>query len=140
MQNPTHNKQEPVVENKNSLSYPTRTMDPPISAVDRVKEIEKAGLSVQSHLNAKLDIILHQIQNLQQEAKKIIEQAEEDMKLHQIKCNFEKRIGMKIHCYMRKNGENFFSLLSPEEWQNSPAVFLATYLIKPDMGFEKINT
>lgn len=140
MQNPSHNKVEPVIENKNTLSYPSRTLDPPITMVDRVREIEIAGNSVQSHLNAKLDIILQQIQGLQKEAKKVIEQAEEDIRLHKISCNFEKKIGMILHCYLRKNGELFFSMLSPVEWSNSPARFMGSYRIKPDFGFEKLES
>ncbi|MDH4262298.1 MAG: DUF2452 domain-containing protein [Spirochaetia bacterium] len=138
MQTSTHNKNEPVIQDKNIIPYPTRTLDPPITLIDRVKEIEIAGNTIQSHVNGKLDLILKQIQNLQNEAKKIIEQAEEDILLHKIKCNFEKKVGMIIHLYTRKTGESFFSLLSSEEWLNSPATYKASYRIKPDMGFEKL--
>jgi len=139
MQETNHNKTEPVILEKNISPYATRTLDPPISMVDRVREIEKAGTTIKSHLDGKLDLILQQIQNLQNEARKIIAQAEADIVLHNIQCNFEKKPGMILHLYVRKNGESFFSLLSPLEWENSPAKFKASYKIKSDYGFEDIS-
>ena len=138
MEENNHNKHEPVIEGKNSLPYPTRTMDPPISLVDRAREIESAGNIIQSHVNAKLDVILKQIQSLQNEAKKIIQQAEEDILLHKINCSFEKKQGMEIHLYSRKNGDYFFSIISPAEWE-PPGRFIASYKIRPDYSFDKIN-
>ena len=135
-----HNKSEPVVEGKNALPYPTRSLDPPITLVDRAREIELAEESIQSHVNSKLELIVKQIRTLQQEARQIIDNAAVDSELHRIKCNFEKKIGMSIHLYEKPGGEKYFSILSPREWGTPPHRHIASYTIKADQSFEKIET
>jgi hypothetical protein len=61
---------DPIVENKAFLEYPIRTLDPPISIVDRAKEIEKADQWIQAGVNQKLDVILKQIRSLQKSCKR----------------------------------------------------------------------
>jgi hypothetical protein len=48
-----HNKNEPVIENRRSLSVPSRTLDPPIRLVDRAREIELADSSQSSQTERK---------------------------------------------------------------------------------------
>jgi hypothetical protein len=131
---------EPVVENKAFLEYPIRTLDPPISIVDRAKEIEKADQWLKAGVSQKLDLILKQIKSLQEQAKEILQKAEEDARLHRILCNFEKKPGMILHLYRKQNGEEYFSLLSPEEWGNPPHQFLGSFKLNIDMSFEKIRS
>lgn len=134
-----HNKQEAIVENKSSLPYPTRTLDPPISIVEQAKEIEKAQESIKSSVNNKLDVILKQIKSLQEEAKKIVNEANENIELHKIPCNFEKRIGETVHLYEKSNMNRYFSRLSPEDWQgNPPNRYLGSYVMNYDKSFKKV--
>jgi len=139
-----HNKREAIVENKNALPYGTRTLDPAISMVDRVKEIEGAEASIQSHLNGKLEIILEEIRHLKEQAREIIEQSHRDITLHNVKCNFEKRAGMVIHLYEKRNNDSngvlCFSILSPVEWKTGPHKFIASYQIQADQSFKKVNS
>ncbi|MCB1159096.1 MAG: DUF2452 domain-containing protein [Leptospiraceae bacterium] len=134
-----HNKKEPVVENKHSLPYPTRTLDPPIRLVDRAREIESADMVIQTSVNSRLELIAKQIRNLQDEAKQILEQAELDLELHRVKCNFEKKVGQAIHLYVKDNGDKYFSLLSKEEWGKPPHIYLGTYMLNADRSFKKIG-
>jgi len=141
---PKHNKAEPVVLNKSSLPYGTRTLDPPITMVDRAREIESAEASIQSHVNGKLEVILEQIRHLKQQAREIIEQSHSDITLHKVKCNFEKKVGMIIHLYEKSENaslnEQYFSMLSPGEWKNPPHRFLGSYQIQMDQSFKKIDS
>lgn len=121
------------------LPYPTKTLDPPFSLVDKAKEIEKADLWVQNSVNQKLNLILEQIRILQEKAKEIIAKAEEDSQLHRIQCNFEKKPGMILHLYAKENSTLYFSLLSPEEWGTPPHQYLGSYKLNLDMSFEKIK-
>lgn len=130
---------EPVVEGKAFLEYPVRRLDPPISIVNRAKEIEMADTWIKTGVNQKLDLILKQIQSLQKQAKEIIEKAEEDAKLHRISCNFEKKPGMILHLYEKPSKEKYFSLLSPEEWGNPPHKYLGSYKLNLDMSFERLD-
>lgn len=125
--------------NRHLLPYGTHVGDVPIRLVDRAKEIETAHLSIQNFTNAKLELILKQIQNLQQQAKQILEEAHISAELHKIPCNFEKKVGMILHLYERPNLEKYFSLLSPEEWIKPPHKFLGSFQLKADYTFEKLK-
>ena len=135
-----HNKNEPIIPDKHLMAHPTRTMDPPFSLVDRAREIEQAQESVQSHVNGKLDIIVEQIRVLQAQAREILSQAERDLELHRIKCNFEKLVGQPIHLYQKENGEKYFSLLSPADWGNRPPnTHQGSYRLNADRSFEELT-
>jgi len=134
-----NNKKEPIINNRNVSKIPTRTLDPKISIVDQAKEIEKASEILDLRVNSKLDLILKQIRLLQEEAKKIIEEAYNDLELHKVKCNFEKRVGEVIFLY-KKDNELFFSRISPEEWGGIiDYEYLGKYKMRNDYTFEKIN-
>ncbi len=135
-----HNKKEPVVENKNSLNYPTRTLDPPISLVDIAREIEKSEETIKINVKGKLDLILKQIEALKNEAREIIKKAHEDVELHKIKCGFSKIPGESIYLYKKKSGELYFSRLSPADWDNDPPdEFIGTYVLNFDRSFKKVD-
>ncbi len=137
---PGHNKKEPILESRRSMTHPARTSDPPFSLVQRAQEIEKADEVVQSHVHGKLDVIARQIRTLQEEAKKIIGKAERDMELHRIKCNFEKKPGMALYLYQKQNGDKLFSILSPAEWGSSlPHEFLGAFRLAADGSFDDLE-
>jgi hypothetical protein len=126
------------IPDRHLLPYGTSASDAPIRLIDRAKEIETATQQIQAHVNGKLDVILKQIRILQEEAKKIMEDAVVNSELHQVKCNFEKKIGQILHLYQRDSGEKYFSLISPAEWGKPPHRFLGSFQLKPDQSFEKI--
>lgn len=134
-----HNKKEPVVKNRNISKIPTRTLDPKISIIDQAKEIEKASEILTLKVNSKLELILSQIKLLQEEARKIIKEAYNDLELHKVKCNFEKKIGETLFLY-KKNNELFFSRISPKEWNGIINYeYLGAYRLRSDYTFEKIE-
>lgn len=140
-ESPRHNKKEPILEERRSMTHPARTSDPPFSIVARAQEIERAGEVVESHVHGKLDVIARQIRTLQEEARHIIDRAERDMELHRVKCNFEKKAGMNLYLYEKKTGEKHFSILSPLEWGASlPYEFLGAFRLAADGSFEEIET
>ena len=70
---PKHNKPEPVVEDRRSRAYPVRTSDPPISLVDRAREIEQADQLLETHAHGKLEVIARQMRALKAQAEEIID-------------------------------------------------------------------
>jgi hypothetical protein len=135
-----HNKKEPIIENKNQVPFPTRTSDPPITIIDQAKEIENAETALKTVVNSKLELILKQIRNLQEEARNIIESAHEDVELHKVKCNFQKIPEQIIYLYEKDDDTKYFSLISPLEWNNNPPhKFSGAYKMKIDHSFEKIG-
>ncbi|MCR9144190.1 MAG: DUF2452 domain-containing protein [bacterium] len=140
MERPQHNKNEAIVENKHTTAYPTRTMDPPFSLVERAQEIERAEESIQSHVHGKLDLIVKQIRALKAEARTIMDAARRDLELHQVKCNFEKLVGQPIHLYRRPDYSLYFSLLSPADWkQQPPNEFQGSFQMGIDRSFEALD-
>ncbi len=130
---------ENLESKKHLLPYGTSVSDVPIRLVDRAREIELAHTALQTLANGKLELILKQIRQLQEEAKLILEETQISAELHSIKCNFEKKIGNIFHLYQKENGEKYFSLLSPEEWGIPPHKFLGSYLLRADQTFQKVN-
>ncbi|HOJ63898.1 MAG TPA: DUF2452 domain-containing protein [Spirochaetota bacterium] len=135
-----HNKKEPIILNKNISSIPTRTSDPKISIVDQAKEIEKASEILTLKVNSKLEVILKQIKFLQEEAKKIINEAYQDIELHKVRCSFEKKPEEIIYLYKDDKKDLFFSRISPEEWgEMINYEYLGAYKMRIDRSFEKID-
>ncbi|GMS84310.1 hypothetical protein PENTCL1PPCAC_6485, partial [Pristionchus entomophagus] len=59
--------------------------------------------------------IAKQMEHLQKMARKVLEDANRDEQLHKIACNLNKIVGKVYHVYDR-DGTQYMSLLSPEEW------------------------
>lgn len=133
-------KPEGYAENKNSLTYGSSRLDPPITLIDYAKEIEKADNSIKMRVDHKLKVIVKQIKSLQDEAKKILEEAEEDMKLHNVKCSFKKVPGEILHLYIKDDGDMYFSRLSPaEKIGGSANQYLGSYKMNLDHSFERVE-
>jgi len=59
-------------------------------------------------------MIAEQVHFLQQQAHKVLLEANENLKLHHAACNFRKIPGHIYHLYERSSGQRYFSMLSPE--------------------------
>ncbi|WCL49852.1 DUF2452 domain-containing protein [Leptospira sp. GIMC2001] len=133
-------KTKSAIDDRRILTYGTSRLAPAIRLVDRAREIELAHESIQSHTSGKLELILKQIRNLQEEAKRIVDQAATDAELHQVKCNFEKQVNQPIHLYVKADQMKYFSFVSPEEWGgNPPHSYLGSYIMRGDRSFERID-
>ena len=62
-------------------------------------------------------MIAEQVRFLQEQARKVLEEANLSAELHHIACNF-KRIPGKIYYVYRKpdTGKKYMSMISPTEW------------------------
>ena len=97
----------------------------------------------ESHIKSvtlgKLKIIAEQIKHLQNQAADILQEANINLYLNNAKCNFRKIKGKIYHLY-EKNDEYFFSMLSPEEWNNKPPYrFVNSYKLEEDMSWTSID-
>jgi Protein of unknown function (DUF2452) len=89
----------------------------------------------------KLRLIQQQILHLQEEARRVIEAAEDDMLLHAASCLFVKRPGHVYHLYHRGPGDSdtYFSLLSPDEWGIAPHPHLGSYKLENDLSWTRVD-
>jgi len=87
-----------------STPYPVSRLSPPIDLVDLAKEIEMADNMLSTKVGAQLSVIAEQIRDLQEQARTILEKAQEDKKLHRALCSFQKRPGQGVPSLRRRKG------------------------------------
>jgi len=75
--------------------------------------ILQADQFVKASTSGKLKVIVDQVRHLQQMALKILQDAQDNTRLHHAACNFHKVPGQIYHLYKRASGQVYFSMLSP---------------------------
>ncbi|KAK4311588.1 hypothetical protein Pmani_016916 [Petrolisthes manimaculis] len=111
--------------------------------VDMAKEIQKADTFVHANVSNKLQVIAEQVRFLQEQARKVLEEAREHADLHHVPCNFVKKPGNIYHLYLRSSGQRYLSMLSPKEWGDKcPHEYFGSYRLEYDQSWtpeDKIN-
>jgi Protein of unknown function (DUF2452) len=82
--------------------------------VTLAREIQHADVAIKNSACSKLTIIAEQVRFLQNQARKILEESEQNANLHHAACNFQKVPGKIYHLYKRESGQTYFSMLAPE--------------------------
>lgn len=131
-----------IQKRQRSSPYPLSRLSAPFSPIDQAEALEEASRFLGTVAHAKLKLIQQQITQLQEEARKIISTAAEDMRLHTASCGFTKVPGQIYHLYHRGPFEedNYFSLLSPEEWGIPPHTYLGSYKLESDLSWTKVSS
>lgn len=81
-------------------------------------------------------MIAEQIQHLQEQARKILEDGLRDADLHHVACNIVKKPGNIYFLYRRESGQKYFSIISPTEWGTGcPHEFLGAYKLQHDFSW-----
>ncbi|MBL4689792.1 MAG: DUF2452 domain-containing protein [Nannocystaceae bacterium] len=114
--------------------YPVSRLAPAHDLVDTAREIAQADNMLGTVANAKLEVIAEQIRDLQDKARRVLDQAATHAALHRAACSFRRRIGQTYHLYQRGDGQRYFSLLAPDEWRGeSPHPFEGSFRLESDM-------
>lgn len=74
----------------------------------------QADTFVHANVSNKLQVIAEQVRFLQEQARRVLEEAQEHANLHHVPCNFVKKPGNLYHLYKRSSGQRYFSMLSPK--------------------------
>ncbi len=118
--------------------YPTERAAPAVSLVDLAAQIEQADRKLALATNAKLTVIAEQIAALQEQARRILKEAEESRNLHRVECRLPKVAGRTYHLYERKDGSRYFSLLSPADWRGQPPHrYVGAYTLQEDASWKR---
>jgi hypothetical protein len=128
----------PVLHRRGDRSspYPVSRLAPPMELVDLAQEIEQADLVVSTRLGGQLQVIAEQVRSLQAQARRILEEAREDQRLHHARCAFKRIPGHTYYLYEDAFGSAEFSMLSPEDWNGRPPKrFLGAYRLNADMSW-----
>ena len=114
--------------------YPLSRLSAKHDLIDVAREIQRADASLAAVAGAQLETIARQIRELQAEAARVLEAARRDAELHRATCRFKKIPGRVYHLYRKLDGERYFSMLSPEDWQGAPPhAFEGSYRLEADM-------
>ncbi|XP_048752460.2 uncharacterized protein C1orf50 homolog [Ostrea edulis] len=144
---PAHTKAVQLVESNSrpggvqlvSTARTNKTADP-MDLVELATTIQKADEFVKATAGSKLTEIANQIRYLQGRAKKALEEANRDNRLHHYACNLVKKPGTTYYLYERDSGQKYMSILSPEEWGSScPHDFSGAYKLEHDMSWTPIE-
>ncbi|XP_041128944.1 uncharacterized protein C1orf50 homolog [Polyodon spathula] len=117
-------------------SYQTNRVGDPMDLVALAQQVQKADEFIRANASNRLTVIAEQIQYLQEQARKVLEDAKKDAELHHAACNVVKKPGNMYYLYMRESGQRYFSILSPKDWGSScPHKFLGAYKLQFDMSW-----
>ena len=126
--------------NANTAPYPVSRLAPATELIDLAQTIAEADKTIQSHVSGKLHVIAEQIKTLQDQARQILEQAQQDQVLHRASCQCKRIIGHTYFLYEKNNDQLYFSMLSPEDWGGTPPhLFKGAYRLEHDMSWTAMH-
>lgn len=136
----TDSKKTDKGDSKQHLStFPMSRLAPSFELVDLAKEIARADDMLAMQTNGKLNLLAKQIRGLQEEARKILQEAQKNLDLHKAQCSFSKKVGQVYYLYLKTDGCKIFSLLSPAEWgARCPYTFEGAYRLENDMSWTDV--
>jgi len=104
-------------------------------------QVQQADQFTRATAGSKLQVIAEQVRFLQEQARKVLEEARLNALLHKTNCNFKKIPGKTYYIYkQRKNpDQEFLSMISPEEWGPSGPEFVAGYRLEFDMSWTELK-
>ncbi|XP_055957579.1 uncharacterized protein C1orf50 homolog isoform X2 [Patella vulgata] len=118
----------------------TNKTSDPMDLVELAKQVQKADEFTRATAGSKLIVIADQIKYLQEQARKVLEEAKRNAMLHHAACNLVKKPGTMYYLYERESGQKYFSILSPQEWGTScPHVFIGAFKLEYDMSWTPVE-
>ncbi|KAM3620693.1 uncharacterized protein V6R79_000657 [Siganus canaliculatus] len=99
-------------------------------------QVQKGEEFIKANACNKLTVIADQIRYLQEQARKVLEDAKRDSDLHHAACNIVKKPGNMYYLYERPSGQKYFSIISPKEWGSTcPHAFIGAFKLQHDMAW-----
>lgn len=138
MQDPNDRRKPPARHSgaDRSSPYPVSRLAPSFDLVDLAKELQQADQVITSRLGGQLQVIAEQVRSLQAQARRILEAAREDQRLHHARCAFKRIPGRVYHLYEDADGVAAFSMLSPDDWNGRPPKpYLGAYRLESDLSW-----
>ncbi|XP_075995962.1 uncharacterized protein C1orf50 homolog [Genypterus blacodes] len=121
-------------------TYNTTRLGDPMDLVSLAAQVQKGDDFIKANACNKLTVIADQIRYLQEQAKKVLEEAKRDADLHHAACNIVKKPGNMYFLYQRPSGQKYFSIISPQEWGPScPHQFVGAYKLQHDMSWSPLE-
>jgi hypothetical protein len=117
------------VENRLSKRYPTEVGGPKFEP-DNISlfKIEKTS-KIKKYYSSRFE-------EMTKEYEKLMSEIQMNERLYTASHNFEPTTGEIYHLYKKKSGEEFLSLISPEQWKKFD--FIGSYRFLSDGRWEKV--
>ena len=111
------------------LPYATSQTNPVIQ-VPNIDAFKKKGVDkVSKQFQAELE-------DLQQKIKSFVSLASDTQQVYSAKFKFEPIVGERYHLYVGEDGENFLSLISPNDWEKE---YLGTFRLDSEYKWIREN-
>ena len=111
------------------LPYATSQTSPVIQ-VPNIDAFKKKGVDkVSKQFQAELE-------DLQQKIKSFVSLASDTQQVYSAKCKLEPIVGERYHLYVGEDGENFLSLISPNDWEKE---YLGTFRLDSEYKWIREN-
>uniref|UniRef100_A0A914WRX5 Uncharacterized protein n=1 Tax=Plectus sambesii TaxID=2011161 RepID=A0A914WRX5_9BILA len=123
---------------RSALVNPERVTkcEDPMDLVELARQVQKSEEFVRARAVGRLGIIAEQMRHLQQQARRVLEEAQLDDALHHAACNFKKIPGHIYHLFEKPSGQKYWSMISPEEWGGKCAnKYLGTFRLEADQSW-----
>ncbi|TNM88304.1 hypothetical protein fugu_004558 [Takifugu bimaculatus] len=95
-------------------AYQTNRAGDPQDLVALASQVQKGDDFIKANACNKLTVIADQIRYLQEQARKVLQDAKRDADLHHAACNIVKKPGNIYYLYQRPSGQKYFSIISPK--------------------------
>lgn len=123
-----------------SSAYPVSRLAPAFHAPDLSDQLGRVEAMLSARTSAKLGVIADQVRHLQDTARAILRDAEQEQALHQAACAFERKPGQVYHLYRKRDGGTFWSMLSLADWRGQPPhVFAGSYRLEADYSWTRLE-
>uniref|UniRef100_A0A4W5MN90 Chromosome 1 open reading frame 50 n=1 Tax=Hucho hucho TaxID=62062 RepID=A0A4W5MN90_9TELE len=121
-------------------SYQTNRVGDPMDLVALATQVQRGDDFVRANACNRLTVIADQIRYLQEQARKVLEDAKKDAELHHAACNVVKKPGNMYYLYERPSGQKYFSILSPQDWgAGCPHKSCGAFKLQYDMSWTPID-
>ncbi|XP_003976215.2 uncharacterized protein C1orf50 homolog [Takifugu rubripes] len=121
-------------------AYQTNRAGDPLDLVALASQVQKGDDFIKANACNKLTVIADQIRYLQEQARKVLQDAKRDADLHHAACNIVKKAGNIYYLYQRPSGQKYFSIISPKEWGPScPHPFINAFKLQHDMSWTPLE-
>jgi len=109
--------------------------------VELAEVVQKADQFTRATAGSKLTVIAEQVRFLQEQARKVLEDARLNALLHKTACNFKKVPGKTYYVYKQRANpdEEMLSMISPEEWGPGGPEFVGGYRLEFDMSWTELK-
>jgi len=105
------------------------------------EQVQKADQFTRATAGSKLTVIAEQVRFLQEQARKVLEEARLNGLIHKTPCNFKKVPGKTYYIYKQRKDptQEMISMISPEEWGSGGPEFVAGYRLEFDMSWTPLE-